>query len=139
MAKRDRILHEIKNLEDDLFKSNSSNRSERQDGYKRRRLKALNAQLAKLDSGNKEKDGYDKGIKNVLDMGKQKEDEKIKAFSKKILSVINYWAHYLKTIKINVPNNAGAYEPHKQATKIKDNKNKMKLVFFFSTNCIVSK
>ena len=76
MAKRDRILREIKRLEDDLFKSNSSNRSSAQDGYKHRRLKALNAQLAKLDAGNKEKDGFDKGIKNVLDMGKQKEDEK---------------------------------------------------------------
>lgn len=76
MAKRDRLLREIKNLEDDLFKSNGANRSERQDGYKRRRLKSLNAQLAKLDAGNKEKDGFDKGIKNVLDMGKRQEDEK---------------------------------------------------------------
>ena len=76
MAKRDRILRRIKNLEDDLFEPNPDNRSPGQDNYKYRYLEALNAQLAKLDAGNKGKDEFDKGIKNVLDMDKQKEDEK---------------------------------------------------------------
>lgn len=83
MAKRDRILREIKNLEDNLFKVNPGNRSASQDGYKHRRLKSLKEQLAKIDAP--KKDGYDKGIKNVLDMGKRQEDENALA-QKRLLS-----------------------------------------------------
>lgn len=72
MAKRDRILNEIQRLEKELTE-NSDNHSERQVAYKRRRLKKLKKQLAKMDAP-KEKQGYEQGIKNVLDKKQQQED-----------------------------------------------------------------